>query len=305
MGDWYDRSGVPANNASLSSSAVRGELGLIETAMAKLPTLTGNGSKIVRVNSAGTALESVSLQSAGVPLTGSAAKSSAYPVVLTDKGKALFVTGTTTITLVEISTTSDGFTVGVKNVGTAIVTCAPYAGDTISGVATSVTLYPGESEIYYSNGTTWYRMSQAYGNDYTSGSTVFEEYISNYSQSPAASAYTKVGSDYTVYRGGTISTTIELDDTDSSQLGANTLYARVYVNGSAVGTERSITVGQSNSWDENITVTRGDSVQFYVKCDLDDISTVIAHNFYLKSGLTEYAHRFGYSDYIQADNTGL
>ena len=60
MSDWYDVSGTPATNAALASAAVRNEFALVQTAMAKLPVLAGNGLKIVRVNAAGTAMESIS-----------------------------------------------------------------------------------------------------------------------------------------------------------------------------------------------------------------------------------------------------
>ncbi|KKK82108.1 hypothetical protein LCGC14_2806700, partial [marine sediment metagenome] len=54
---WYTPGGVPGTSAFGSSSAMRGELVLIETAMDKLPTLTAD--YVVKVNPAGTALESV------------------------------------------------------------------------------------------------------------------------------------------------------------------------------------------------------------------------------------------------------
>ena len=57
--DYYVPAGVPANNAALSSSAVRGELGSVEDGFEKLPAITGNNSKIVRVNAGATALETV------------------------------------------------------------------------------------------------------------------------------------------------------------------------------------------------------------------------------------------------------
>lgn len=60
MSDWYDVSGAPATSASLSSSAIRAEFSLIETAMAKLPSLSGNGNKLVKINSGATALEAAS-----------------------------------------------------------------------------------------------------------------------------------------------------------------------------------------------------------------------------------------------------
>jgi hypothetical protein len=54
---YYEPSGTPANNAQGSSSDIRTELGLIETALDKMPALTANN--IVVVNSGGTALTSV------------------------------------------------------------------------------------------------------------------------------------------------------------------------------------------------------------------------------------------------------
>lgn len=59
MSDWYDVSGAPANNAGLTSATIRTEFVAIQTAMAKLPTLTGNGDELVKVNAAGNALETV------------------------------------------------------------------------------------------------------------------------------------------------------------------------------------------------------------------------------------------------------
>lgn len=60
MTDWYDTSGAPATAASGSSATIRGEFTAIETALAKLPTLTGNGSKLLAINSGGTAIEALS-----------------------------------------------------------------------------------------------------------------------------------------------------------------------------------------------------------------------------------------------------
>jgi len=56
MGDWYDESGAPATGSPGSSATIRGELTLISDSMDKLPTYTGNGDKIVVVNSGGTSL---------------------------------------------------------------------------------------------------------------------------------------------------------------------------------------------------------------------------------------------------------
>lgn len=53
---YYDHGSFPTQGSLGSSAAMRAELDLIEAGFAKLPTLAGNGNKVVVVNSAGTAL---------------------------------------------------------------------------------------------------------------------------------------------------------------------------------------------------------------------------------------------------------
>lgn len=96
--DWYTKTGAPADNSQGSSATMRAEFALIETALDKLPTLTGNGSEVVRVNSAGTALESVS--SIGVAQGGTGATS------LTDGG-ILLGSGTSAVTVTARPTTGE------------------------------------------------------------------------------------------------------------------------------------------------------------------------------------------------------
>lgn len=54
---YYDHTTFPAIGASGSSQDMRSELDLVEAGFDKLPTLSGNGDKMVFVNTAGTALE--------------------------------------------------------------------------------------------------------------------------------------------------------------------------------------------------------------------------------------------------------
>lgn len=54
--DYYDSTNVPATGAAVTSATLRSEYNLIESAFNKLPPLTGNGGKVVIVNSGGTAL---------------------------------------------------------------------------------------------------------------------------------------------------------------------------------------------------------------------------------------------------------
>lgn len=59
--DWYEASGKPVQRSLLSSADLRTEFSNIESNISdKLPALTGNGGKLVAVNSGGTALEAVS-----------------------------------------------------------------------------------------------------------------------------------------------------------------------------------------------------------------------------------------------------
>lgn len=62
--DFYSDSGVPSTGAQGLSATMRAEFALIEAGFDKLPTLTGNGSKMVAVNSGGTALEAVTAATA-------------------------------------------------------------------------------------------------------------------------------------------------------------------------------------------------------------------------------------------------
>jgi len=56
MSDWYDKTSAPTTRSALSSSIIRSEFTLIDTAMQNLPTFTGNGGKFCVVNAGGTAL---------------------------------------------------------------------------------------------------------------------------------------------------------------------------------------------------------------------------------------------------------
>lgn len=72
--DFYDSSGYPSTGGAGSSASMRAELDLIEAGFTKLPTMAANGSKIVRVNAGGTALETVDLAaSTGAALVGTIA----------------------------------------------------------------------------------------------------------------------------------------------------------------------------------------------------------------------------------------
>ena len=63
--EYYNATGVPGTDAPGASVTIRGIFTSIAAAFDKLPVMTGNGSAIVAVNSAGTALESISTTGTG------------------------------------------------------------------------------------------------------------------------------------------------------------------------------------------------------------------------------------------------
>jgi len=64
--DFFNSTGYPAFNAAGDSASARAEFALIAAAFNKLPTLAGFGLRLVRVNAAGTGLESVTLTTAKI-----------------------------------------------------------------------------------------------------------------------------------------------------------------------------------------------------------------------------------------------
>lgn len=94
---YYNHGTYPTPNSPGSSGQLRSELDSITAGFAKLPTLSGNGNNIVRVNAAGTLLESivsVPVSSGGTGLTSYAANGALYA---NGTGTAL-LTGTLPIT---------------------------------------------------------------------------------------------------------------------------------------------------------------------------------------------------------------
>lgn len=66
MSDYYDHGSYPATSASGTSSPMRAEFDLVTTGISnKLPTITGNGSKIIAVNSGATVLEAITTTGTG------------------------------------------------------------------------------------------------------------------------------------------------------------------------------------------------------------------------------------------------
>lgn len=70
-----------------------------------------------------------------------------------------------------------------------------------------------------------------------------------------------LGISFPVIVSGTYRTQILLRNNEES----GTFYGRVYRNGAAYGTERSVAAGASNSWTQDLSFTAGDQIQIYTR----------------------------------------
>ena len=63
--DFYNNSSTPVNRSTLSSALIRTEFASIAAGFDKLPPMTGNGDKLVAINTAGTALTVFDIHAGG------------------------------------------------------------------------------------------------------------------------------------------------------------------------------------------------------------------------------------------------
>jgi hypothetical protein len=97
--DFFNKTSVPGTGAALSSATIRAEFAAIEAGFDKMPTMTGNGSKAVVVNSGGTAL---TVTAAALALAVALTTAGAGAITLTSTG-ATNVTLPTTGTLATLA----------------------------------------------------------------------------------------------------------------------------------------------------------------------------------------------------------
>lgn len=106
-------------------------------------------------------LQATALSTLGALLNGVSAKTGAYTLISTDRGKLIDATsGTWPLTLTAVATLGDGFAFAVKNSGTGVITIDPSGSETIDGAAT-ITLAAGESCAVVCTGTGWKSVSKA------------------------------------------------------------------------------------------------------------------------------------------------
>lgn len=97
--------------------------------------------------------------------------SSNYSILEADRGKFLSVTGTTTITLLDVATAGTGFPIVIINNGTANVTIDGDGSETING-STTITLLPGEMALLTTDGTAWVALVTKHRARFVKGSDI-------------------------------------------------------------------------------------------------------------------------------------
>lgn len=139
--DFFTASGVPSTGAALVSSTIRTEFANIGAGFDKMPTLTGNGNKVVTVNAGGTALSATAatalsglaigtnVQAWDADLDAVAALASTAGM-LARTGAGAFAVRTLTGTAAEITVTNgDGSGTPTLSLPTALT----YTGKTVTG----------------------------------------------------------------------------------------------------------------------------------------------------------------------------
>lgn len=135
MADYYTNSADPADGSDLTSSVIRAENALIAAGFAKVAGYTGNGGKLVAVNSGGTAQEPIAKSTLpgsdniGYQNIPQNSKSAAYTTVLGDAGKQIYHPGADTTARIWTIAANASVAYGV---GTAIT----FINDTSAGVIT-------------------------------------------------------------------------------------------------------------------------------------------------------------------------
>ena len=170
--NYYTPTGSPSTSSALSSSTIRSEFNAIEAGLDKLPALTGNGSKIVAVNSGATALEAITTTGTGsgvratsptlvTPTLGEATATKINKITFTAPatgatltiadGKTLTVSNTLTFT------GTDGSSVGFGGGGTVAYTAnklSAFAATSSAELAGVISDETGSGALVFANSPT-------------------------------------------------------------------------------------------------------------------------------------------------------
>lgn len=106
-----------------------------------------------------TAIENIdtNLQAAfaKIPWNGINAQSSGYAITTGDLGNLVTMNGAFTVTLLAAATATAGYMIGIKNVGTDLVTIDADGTETIDGSETITLIDPNDTVVLVCDGSNW------------------------------------------------------------------------------------------------------------------------------------------------------
>lgn len=203
----------------------------------------------------------------GTIFCATAGKTTTYAVVAADRGKVInCTTGTWTLSLLAAATAGDGFSVGVRNSGSGVLTIDPSLTETIDGAST-LDLAAGESALLVCTGSAWLTFGYAATIDLTpyknkTGVTAGTQYGGALAGTGTAvtTGYVKLVSARCLVSG-----TVRVWSRARSSDSGTTAYVKVYVNGVAVGAEHSTASLALVDYTDDVSVVAGDIIQLYGK----------------------------------------
>jgi hypothetical protein len=157
-----DAAALSASNAAASALSASGSASTATSAANSASSAQSTASSAasnagISANAAAQSANSAAASAALVKATafiGTLSKSANYPVVADDRGKLVDCTSTLTLSLLAAATATDGFTFGVRNSGTGVVTITPNSPNQIDGAST-LALAAGESCVVVCDVAGW------------------------------------------------------------------------------------------------------------------------------------------------------
>lgn len=270
--EFYDHSTYPSNGASGSSSAMRSELELIEAGFGKLPDLSGNGLKIVAVNSGGTALEAITTTGTGsgvratsptfvTPTLGAATVTTVNGMTLTASTGTFTLTNGKTFSVSNTLTLAgtDGSTLNVGTGGTLGTAAYTAASDYAAAAGASTIVTVGTITSGTWNGVV---IAPAYGgtgvaNNAASTITISGSYASTFTLTgttgvtfPTSGTLLSTAAAVTVAQGGTGLATLTANNVMLGNGTGNVLFV-------APSTSGNVITSNGTTWESTAPATSG------------------------------------------------
>jgi hypothetical protein len=186
-------------------------------------------------------------------------------------------------TTANASTSAHGFLKKLSNVATEFMNgVGNWVAVTIDALLPTQTGNSGKFLTTNGSVASWATADSQNVSSYAAGTDITIADMSATINLATMSAYTKI-KECRVERSGVVSTTFSMKGGEGDA--QYVAYGRLYINGVAVGTERSTYTQAYQVYTENITVAKGDLVQLYAKSPNHQSQSV--KDFYVKRAYTE------------------